>query len=119
MVYENNIWVQPHPAHSPDLNPIEHVWKAMKAILRRKYPDLHLLKNKLEDIELGEAALKEVGIVDRGYRPAGRFHATAYEGCAESTGVVYKILKLRIRHSRPSISPKIKRNLAASGFAQM
>jgi len=34
--------LQPHPPHNADLNPIEHVWKAMKAILRKRYP--HLLE---------------------------------------------------------------------------
>jgi hypothetical protein len=27
------------PAHSPDLNPIEHIWKTLKAKLRRIYPE--------------------------------------------------------------------------------
>ena len=27
------------PAHSPDLNPIEHIWKALKAKLRRTHPE--------------------------------------------------------------------------------
>lgn len=27
------------PAHSPDLNPIEHIWKALKAKLRRIHPE--------------------------------------------------------------------------------
>ncbi|SPQ23230.1 9187ef6b-60d4-43ae-921b-b90d4690428a [Thermothielavioides terrestris] len=41
----HGIWVQEHPPHSPDLNPIEHVWKKMKEILRRDFPGLHLLKD--------------------------------------------------------------------------
>ncbi len=45
----HGIWVQAHPAHSPDLNLIKHVWKAMKAILRKMFPDLHLLKNNQEN----------------------------------------------------------------------
>ena len=31
------IWVAEHPPYSLDLNPIEHVWKAMKSILRRDH----------------------------------------------------------------------------------
>jgi uncharacterized protein Yka (UPF0111/DUF47 family) len=31
------------PPHSPDLNPIEHVWKKIKEILRRDFPGLYLL----------------------------------------------------------------------------
>ena len=44
-------WLKDHeielwdwPAHSPDLNPIEHVWAWMKRYLRSKYPDQSSLK---------------------------------------------------------------------------
>jgi hypothetical protein len=32
------------PAYSPDLNPIEHIWKALKAKLRRTHPEYTKLK---------------------------------------------------------------------------
>jgi hypothetical protein len=48
---EHGIWVIDWPCHSPDMNPIEHVWKAMKGILYRQHPDIHLLKNNREDVE--------------------------------------------------------------------
>ncbi len=77
-----------HPAHSPDLNPIEHVWKAMKAILHLKYPDLHLLKDNEADIAVVKAALKDAwaavpqSLIDR----PSRFYAPPYEGSAEGQG---------------------------------
>jgi hypothetical protein len=36
-------------ALSPDLNPIENVWRVLKARLRRDYPNLHLLKDNAAD----------------------------------------------------------------------
>lgn len=43
------------PPHSPDLNPIEHVWKALKLELLKRFPDLNELKNN----ELHRAKLIE------------------------------------------------------------
>jgi len=54
----HGVWVLPHPPHSPDLNPIEHVWKKMKDVLHRDFPALHLLKNNTTNIATVEAALK-------------------------------------------------------------
>jgi len=40
---DNQITVLGHPAMSPDLNPIEHVWDMMGRRLRREYPGLQTL----------------------------------------------------------------------------
>jgi transposase len=39
------------PAHSPDLNPIEHVWKHLKDKIGELFPDLQNLKKNEVDIE--------------------------------------------------------------------
>ena len=39
--FKENDWVTAkHPAYSPDLNPIEHIWAYMKRQLNKKYPNL-------------------------------------------------------------------------------
>jgi hypothetical protein len=55
----HRIWVMDWPAHSPNMNPIEHVWKKLKEILVRKYPNLHLLKDNETDKAIVEAALQD------------------------------------------------------------
>lgn len=51
-------WLQIHgieyidwPPHSPDLNPIEHVWKALKEKLFYLFPHLYELKNNAASID--------------------------------------------------------------------
>jgi hypothetical protein len=55
-------WLQLHgiefidwPPHSPDLNPIEHVWRALKAKLIEKHPETRDLQdNKVDRAKLVE-----------------------------------------------------------------
>ena len=58
-------WLQIHgieyidwPPHSPDLNPIEHVWKALKAKLIQIFPELQELKNNEASIARLKCCLK-------------------------------------------------------------
>lgn len=56
---EHGIWVIDWPPHSPDLNPIEHVWKALKEKLYNLYPTLGQLRNNERDIAILQARIRE------------------------------------------------------------
>jgi hypothetical protein len=39
------------PPHSPDLNPIEHVWKALKQMITKMHPEIRYLKKNQAHIQ--------------------------------------------------------------------
>ncbi|KAK5658052.1 hypothetical protein OQA88_2608 [Cercophora sp. LCS_1] len=44
---ENGVELLDWPPYSPDLNPIENVWKLLKAEIMKRYPELsHMPKNQ-------------------------------------------------------------------------
>ena len=55
----HGIWTIDWPAHSPDMNPIEHVWKKMKEILYKEFPELAYLTRSEVNTEIFIAALKK------------------------------------------------------------
>lgn len=48
---KHSIQVIKWPSHSPDLNPIKHVWKMLKEALFKLYPELVYLKANQLDIQ--------------------------------------------------------------------
>jgi transposase len=44
---EHGIWAVDWPPHSPNLNPIEHVWHALKKKIKEKEPDFHELRDNI------------------------------------------------------------------------
>ena len=58
--HENHgIWVIDWPSCNPDLNPLEHVWRALKHELYWLYPNLHELKNNEAGMEIFKSRIKE------------------------------------------------------------
>jgi hypothetical protein len=41
------------------MNPILYVWRALKSILHRRHPDIHLLGNNAEDREVLKGWIRE------------------------------------------------------------
>ena len=72
---DNGVWYLPHPAKSPDLNPIEHFWLKLKELLHRLHPELKTMgrgvdarKDKL--VEAIHATIAEINGWDQWDLPA-------------------------------------------------
>jgi hypothetical protein len=56
----HGIWTLEHPPHSPDLNPIEHLWWALKQAMHQAYPEFDILGDSQEQWDKFCTALQEV-----------------------------------------------------------
>ena len=56
---KHGIWVIDWSPCNPDLNSIEHVWRALKYKLYWLYPNLHELKNNTAKVEIFISRIKE------------------------------------------------------------
>ncbi|OCK95446.1 uncharacterized protein K441DRAFT_658869 [Cenococcum geophilum 1.58] len=63
----HGVWTLDFPPYSPDLNPIEHLWLALKRKILELYPELEQMGQSKEDLERLIKACKEAWLaIDQG-----------------------------------------------------